>query len=163
MPVLPCTRVLPVELRADLADTRIARATHQAETAAADVAARIAELSMVENVEELSAHLESHRFCDPGSLRHPEVGINDSRAMEETSAGVAKGAEHCVLLESVRQEVPVPTVSIQFSRVHDHDRPYPVRLVGIAARKRDIAIALPNLYRESRGETGDTVECPPLR
>ena len=92
MPVLPALRVLEVELRADLADARIARAAHQTESAAADVAARIVELRVVEGVEKLSADLESHRFGDPCSLRHAEIGIDDSGAMEETPAGVAKGA-----------------------------------------------------------------------
>src|SRR6185295_15215222 len=96
---------LPVELRADLPDARIARAADQTEPAAADVAARIVELRVIENVEKFSANLERHRFADSGSLRHREVGINDSGPVEETPAGVAEGAENSVLLKGARQEI----------------------------------------------------------
>src|SRR6476661_2426472 len=109
--------LLPVELGADLPDTGSRGAAHQAESAAADVAARVVELRVVEDVEEFSANLESHGFGDSGSLRHPEIGIDDSGAMEETPAGIAKGAENGVLLEGARQEVPVPAIGVQVSRI----------------------------------------------
>src|SRR5437762_14051880 len=89
------SRVLPVKLRADLPDARIVRAVDQTESAAADVAARIVELRVIENVEEFSSNLESHRFGDSSSLRHAKIRIEKPRAVEETPAGVAKGAEHC--------------------------------------------------------------------
>src|ERR1044071_9823661 len=98
---------LPVELRAQLPDARSSRATHQAEAAAADVAVRIVELRVVENVEELAAEFKSQRFRNANSLPHTEVRIDDAGAMEETPAGVAKCPKHGVLLECICQEIPV--------------------------------------------------------
>ena len=106
----PANRVLPVELRADLPDASIVRAVDQTESAAADVAVWIVELSVIENVEEFSSNLECHRFGDSRSLRHAKIRIEKSRAVEETPAGVAKGAEHCVLREGIRQEVTIAAI-----------------------------------------------------
>ena len=118
---------------------------------------------MVESVEEFSTNLDSHRFGDLCSLRHAEVSIDDSGAVEEPPAGVAKRAKYGVLRECVRQEITVPSVGIQFSRVHDHDRSHPVRLVGIAAGQRDITPALTDGDRKSGGEAGDAVDRPTSR
>src|SRR5712692_3371013 len=116
MPVLPC-KLLPVELRADLPDARIVRAVDQTKSAAADVAARTVELRVIENVEELSSNLEGHRFGDSSSLRHAKICVEKSRAVEETTARVAKGAEHRVLREGIRQEVAIAAIGIQISRI----------------------------------------------
>src|SRR5262245_61144438 len=75
--------ILPVELRADLPDARIARAGHYSEVAAAEVAVRAIELGVVEDVKEFTAKLKRHGLGNPDSLGHPEIGIQDSGSMEE--------------------------------------------------------------------------------
>ena len=62
---LPVTgQRLPVELRADLADARIARIADDSEVRIGDVAARVLELRVVEDVEEFTPNLERLRFRD---------------------------------------------------------------------------------------------------
>jgi hypothetical protein len=57
-------RTLPVQLRAHLPDARIASRGHRPERAAADVAGRIVELRVVEDIEELAPEFESYGFFD---------------------------------------------------------------------------------------------------
>ena len=55
------------------------------EAGAADVAARIHELRVVENIEEFPAKLERHGFRDRNDLRYSEIGVVEARAMEESA------------------------------------------------------------------------------
>jgi len=61
------------------------------------------------------------------------------------------------------QEIPVSPVGIQFSRVDDGDRANAIRLVGIAASQRDIAVNPGGWRSETGGEAGDSVDRPTLR
>jgi len=60
--------LLPDKLPTELPDTRITRVRDISEVAAADVAARIHELRVVENVEEFGANLERHGFPNGSDL-----------------------------------------------------------------------------------------------
>src|SRR5260370_580651 len=95
-PALPCSpRVLPVELRADLPDARIARVGDHSEQVAAEVAVRRSELRVVEDVEELTAELNRHGFGNRNSLRHPEIGVQDSGTVKKPAVRSAKASEGC--------------------------------------------------------------------
>ena len=59
----------PVELQADLPNTRIARIGDDSEiTGGVDVAPRILELRVIENVEKFDAQIKGHLFSNDGSL-----------------------------------------------------------------------------------------------
>lgn len=82
---------LPVELRADLADARIASVRHNSEAASVvDVAAGIDELSVVEDVKKFDAQIKCDLLFDGRSFQKAEVGVIESRAMEEASVRGSK-------------------------------------------------------------------------
>ena len=58
------TSVLPKEFQAELANARISRVSNHAEVAAAEVSIWVIELSVIEDVEELSAEFKHGRFGD---------------------------------------------------------------------------------------------------
>lgn len=96
---MPCA--LPDELRAELPDARVTGATDDSEDSRsiADVAVRILELWVVEDVEEFTPNLEGHPFFDGSPLHKPEIGIVESRAVEEPVVGRPKRAESAVIVE----------------------------------------------------------------
>ncbi len=78
--------VLPVELCADLANARVARARdYPKSTAVVDVAARVIELRVVENVEEFDTNIKRNRFPDLRPLQEPKIGVVEARTMEESA------------------------------------------------------------------------------
>src|ERR1700726_1068609 len=99
------TALSEVELRADLADARIARAADQTEAAAGSVPVRPAKLSVVENVKELGSNLDNNRFGDRNPLLHAEIGIDDSRAVEEPLARRAESSQGGIEPKGIRQEI----------------------------------------------------------
>src|ERR1700722_9784955 len=126
---------LPVELGADLSDTRIASLRHDTETRTGDVAARVLELSMVEDVEELDADIKGIVLFDKGALQETEVGVVESGSMDEAPIGCAKGAEVGVDGEGGREEVASRTVcrratGVRVSRIHLYDWADLIRHVG---------------------------------
>ena len=90
---------LPVELRADLADARIARIADDSEVRIGDVPARILKLRMVEDVEKFDTEIESVVLLNYGPLRHAKIGVVESRPMEEAPVSGAKSSESAVLNE----------------------------------------------------------------
>ncbi len=74
----------PNELRTDLSNAWITRIRDIAEATAADVPARIEELRMVKYVEKFTPKLKRHCLRYRYLLRYPQVGVVDSRAMEES-------------------------------------------------------------------------------
>ena len=82
---LPDDARLPDELRAELPDAWITRICDISEAAAADVAARIRELRVVENIEEFGANLERHGFLNRNDLRYSETRVVEARTMEEST------------------------------------------------------------------------------
>src|SRR5437588_12585711 len=84
---------LPIELRTDLADARRLRIGYNSEApAVVDIASRIRELRMVEDVEKFDAQIKRHLLSNDGSLQYAEVGVVESRAVEEAPVGSAKGS-----------------------------------------------------------------------
>lgn len=84
-------RLLPNEFRTDLADARRLRLRDIPEAAgAADVAARVYELQVIEYVEEFTANLERHGFSNGEDLRYSEVGVVEAWPMEEPAVGGAE-------------------------------------------------------------------------
>lgn len=79
--------VLPDEFSADLPDARIAGLGDIPEVTATDIPARVHELRMVEDVKELTSNLENLRFCDWDSLGDSEIGVVESRTVEEPAIG----------------------------------------------------------------------------
>ncbi len=75
---------LPDEFRTDLPNARIARTRDVTEVVAADVPAGIVKLRMVEDVEEFTSNLEMHCFIDWNHLGYSQIGIVESRAVEES-------------------------------------------------------------------------------
>jgi len=74
--VLAClarsTKKLPVEFRADLPNSRIARLGYDSEVLVVDVPRRVFELRVIEYVEKFQAELESVIFMNYGSLNMPK-------------------------------------------------------------------------------------------
>jgi hypothetical protein len=165
----PAERKLPVELRANLPDSRIAGPGDDSKVPAADVSARIIELGVVENIEEFAPNLEGHRFSDGGPLRQPEIGIAETRAMKEPPVGRPEGSESCVNSERAWQEeasgrVGGRATGIRLARIQGHDLPDEVRHIrGRTAGKRCIPVGLVQLDGKAGGPAGDTLHLPALR
>jgi hypothetical protein len=85
-PALP----LPVKLRADLPNSRIAGVGDDSEVRAGDVPARIRKLRVVEYVEEFDAQVKRKILSDLGLLQEPKIGVVESGAVEEAPVGGAK-------------------------------------------------------------------------
>ena len=82
---------LPIELRTDLADARRLRIGYNSEApAVVDIASRIRELRMVEDVEKFDAQIKRHLLSNDGSLQYAEVGVVESRPVEKAPVGGAK-------------------------------------------------------------------------
>ena len=76
---------LPDEFRADLPNAWIAGTRDVTEILAANVPAGVAKLRMIEDIEEFTSNLEVHCFIDGNHLRYAQIGVVDSRAMEEST------------------------------------------------------------------------------
>lgn len=174
----------PDELRAELPDARIAGAVDDSEDSGstADIPARILELRVVENVEEFSPNLEGHRFSDGGPLHKPEIGIVESRAMEEPAVGRPKRSESAVIVEptagrrtSIRvrlrerrpdEVAPCPcrgwTTGSRLTWVVGPDISDEVRHIRVTTGKRKIPVALPQRDGKPSGQAGDTLHLPTL-
>jgi hypothetical protein len=83
---------LPNELRAKLSDAWVARLGDLPKIRTADVAIRIYELRVVEYVEKFSADLERHGFPDRDDLRYSQIGVVETRAMEESAVRRAEAS-----------------------------------------------------------------------
>src|ERR1700689_5155043 len=81
---------LPVELGADLSDARVASARHDTEARTRDVAARIVELGVVEDVEEFDPDVKGIVLFEDGALQETEVGVVEAGAVEGASVRVAE-------------------------------------------------------------------------
>ena len=81
-----------VEFRADLPDARIPSRGHLAHRVAedAEIAVRVIELGVIEDVKELCAYFKGHRFRNSGPLHQTDIEIVDSGAVEELPIGVAE-------------------------------------------------------------------------
>src|SRR5450755_1353625 len=139
----------PDELRTDLPNPRIARTRNVAEGGAANVPGGIAKLRMIEDVEEFTPNLEVHCFIEWNHLRYAQIGIVDSRAMEESPVRrpessaigarsgpreIAVGRDKCALVE-------ICVVSAS-TRVVDVNRSCDIgHIGGGAASKRAVSLA----------------------
>jgi len=65
----------------------------------------IGELRVVEDVEEFTPNLDGHRFVDDGPLRKPEIGIVETRTVEEPAVGRPKSTQNGVLGERACQKI----------------------------------------------------------
>src|SRR5580698_7563526 len=159
---------LPVELGAELTDARIASLRHDAETRTGDVAARILELSVVEDVEELDADIKGIVLFDEGALQETEVGVVEAGPVDKASVGRAEGSKIGVDRKGGWEEVASRSVRrratrVRIARIHLYDRPNLIRHVGgRAARKRGVARVLVHLDREAGREAGDPLHLPAL-
>lgn len=75
----------PDKFRAELADARIVGIRDISEAGAADVAGRIHELRVVENIEEFTANLDRLGLRDRNDFRYSEIGVVEARTMEESA------------------------------------------------------------------------------
>ena len=82
----------PNELRAELPDARVTSVGNLPKARTADIATRIHELRVVEYVEEFTTDLEGHRLPDGNDLRDPQIGVVETRAMEESAVGRAEAS-----------------------------------------------------------------------
>src|SRR5260370_19590292 len=159
---------LPVELRADLTDGRIAGIGDNAEGRAADVPGWTNKLRVVENVEKFDTEIESEILLNLGSLRYAEIGVVESRAVEEAAVGGAKSAQNGVHGECAGQEVASGTVGsratgIGLARIHNHDRAHAIRHIRRrTASQRCVSGALVHLDGKAGGEASDPLNLPAL-
>ena len=94
-----CTCILPVEFRADLSNTRIARVGDDSEARVVDVSGRILKLRVVEDIEKFDTDIESEILFNLCPLQYSEIGVVESGAVEEAPVGSAKSSENAVLYE----------------------------------------------------------------
>ena len=150
---LPDDARLPDELRAELPDAWITRICDISEAAAADVAARIRELRVVENIEEFGANLERHGFLNRNDLRYSETRVVEARTMEESAIRCPKtsairtgqntghisalSSGKCVLVKVGERTGGRPGIRF-VNRAHEIGH-----IGGWAARKRGISLAQP--------------------
>jgi hypothetical protein len=84
-PASPAIVRSPDELRANLPDAGIASVRNLPKVRTADVTVRIDELRVIEYVEEFTPDLERLGFRDRDDLRYSEIGVIETRAMEESA------------------------------------------------------------------------------
>ena len=84
--------ILPVELGAELTDAGIARLGDNAKVAATEIATRVLELRMVEDVEELRSDLDAHAFLNTSNFLQAQIGVRKPWSVEELPVSVAKSA-----------------------------------------------------------------------
>lgn len=163
-----CFEVLPVEFRADLTNTRIARIRDDREVVASDVSARINKLRVVEDVEEFETEIESEFLIDRGVLQHAEVGVIESRAVEEASVGGAKSPQIGINSERAGQEIASRAVvgratGIRLARIHYRYWAHEIRHIRRgAARQRCISDALVHLDGKAGRKPRDPFHLPAL-
>ena len=75
----------PDEFRTDLPNARIVGTRDISEVATADISAWVVKLRVIEDVEEFTSNLEMHCFIDRNHLRYTEIGIVESRTVEEST------------------------------------------------------------------------------
>src|SRR2546430_13520162 len=100
-------RRLPEEFCADLPNTRIARAGHNSKVRAVDVSRRILKLRVVEDVEKFETQIESEILLDCGPLQYSEIGVVESRAVEEAAVGRVKSCKGLFRAQCRWREEPV--------------------------------------------------------
>ena len=165
---LACFAVLPVEFRADLTDARIARIGDDCEVGAGDVPARISKLRVVEDVEEFEPEIESESLIDRGVLQHAEVGVVESRAVEEASVGGAKSPQIGINSECAGQEVASRAVGsratgIRLTRIHYHYWAHAIRHIRRGtARQRCVSDTLVHLDGKAGREPRYPLHLPAL-
>jgi len=171
-----CASILPVELRADLPDARIARLGDDSEgPGVVDVSGRILELRVVEDIEKFKTEVESEILFNLCPLQYSEIGVVEARAVEKSPVGGAKCSQSCVGCKGAGQEVAskasrVRIIGIErgarfilLSRVLLDNRPDAVRHVcGGAPGQRDIIAALVQLDGKARREPRDPLNLPAL-
>ncbi len=166
----------PVELGADLPNTGIARIADNSETpGVVDVASRVRELRVVEDVEEFDAQIKRQLLLNDGSLQDAEVGVVESRAVEEAAVRGAKRAWGGVKSKSIGQEIASRarawdcrverrTSGIRIARIHNPDRADAIRhICASTAIQRGIVVALVQLDGKARREPRDPLHLPALR
>ncbi len=88
----PASRTSEIKLGADLPDAGISRGGHHAHLAI-EIAVRVSELCMIEDVKEFGFDFKRLRFGNVGSLREADIEVVDPGAMEELAVGIAKGSQ----------------------------------------------------------------------
>jgi len=78
---------LPDEFRTDLPNARVARTRDVTKSFAANVAAGVGELRVIEDVEEFTPNLEVHSFIDWNHLGYAQIGIVDAGAVKKPPVG----------------------------------------------------------------------------
>ena len=157
---------LPVKLRADLTNAGIARVGDDSEARTGDVPARIRKLRVVEDVKKLQADIESVILLNYGPLQYAEIGVVESRAVEEAPVGGAKSAQIGVNGECVGQEVTSRTVGsratwIRLARIHRHDLADEIRHIrGRTSGERSITGVLVQLDGKAGRESRDSLNLP---
>src|SRR6202008_4928900 len=87
---------------------------------------------VIEDVEKFEAEIESIRLMNHSSLQYTEIGVVESRAMEEAPVGGPKGPGSRVKGKCAGQEVASRAVAggaigIRLARIHNHHWSHPVR------------------------------------
>ncbi len=76
--------ILPKEFQAEVANARRSRRCDHSERLSAEIARRLIELRVIENIEELGPELQRRRFGNCRRLLEREVSIQKSWPMEQT-------------------------------------------------------------------------------
>jgi hypothetical protein len=174
----------PVELRADLPDTRIAGVGDDSEVRAGDVPARIFKLRVVEYVEKLDTEVKSKILFNLGPFQEPKIGVVESGAVEEAPVSGTKSSKNAVLHEWARgwytgvgirdrgrlrrdevtsRVVGGRAIGIRVARVQFHDRADEIRHIrGRTAGERIITVGLVHLDGKAGREPCDALDLPTL-
>lgn len=81
---------LEVELQSELNQSRLSGCSNASEVCRANASVRVAEVCMVEDIEELRSELDDFVFTDPGALHHREVEDHVARSVENVATETAE-------------------------------------------------------------------------
>jgi len=163
---------LPDELPTDLSNPHGTGAGDVSKAVTGEVATRVIELRVVEDVEEFSPKLERFAFLDRDALLYPEISVVDAWAMEEASIGRTKRATLSARLARAietawsRGESTLVKVSVTAwtARIQNSNRPDQVGHVGgRTATKRGVSHTLLHLDWEAWSEASNALDLPALR
>ena len=150
------------KLEAQLPDARITRTGDHAEIAAAEVAAWIVELRVIEGIEEFGAEFERHRFINVREFHQRHIPVGKTRSGDEAAVRRSKLTE-ALRSESTRQEISILAIGAGLMGILSLHRTDQIRRIGIATTGQRIVSALAQPYGKAGGQARNAIDLPTLR